>query len=295
MVRKKDGTVRYCIDFRALNLKTVKDLFPLPSISLCLDQLSKNMFFSTLDMASGYWQIEIDEKDRHKTAFITKFGLFEHQRMAFGLCNAPATFQRVIQFVLRGLTWNKILAYLDNVVVLGQSFRDHLANLRLTFERFRKYNLKLKPKKCSLFNTETLFLGKIVSRDGVSVNPENIEKVKNWPVPGSVKDVEKFLGFLNYHREHIPGYAELTSTLYELTGSKAVFQWNDERQTVFENLKQKLISSPILSYPNPNDVFILDTDASNTAIGAVLSQIQDDVERVVSYGSFVLPRKENIV
>ena len=157
LVRKRDGTVRYCVDFRSLNAKTVKDLFPLPSISQCLDQLSGNMYFSTLDMASGYWQIEIDEKDRHKTAFITKYGLFEHQRMAFGLCNAPATFQRVIQFVLRGLTWNKILAFLDDVIVLGRDFSDHLTNLRLTFERFRKYHLKLKPKKCNLFHTETTF------------------------------------------------------------------------------------------------------------------------------------------
>ena len=148
LVRKKDGSVRYCVDYRCLNDKTVKDLFPLPSMSQCLDQLSGNKYFSTLDMASGYWQIEIDEADRHKTAFITKFGLFEHQRMAFGLCNAPATFQRVIQLVLRGLTWDRILAYLDDVIVLGKSFQDHLKNLRTTFERFAKYNLKLKPKKC---------------------------------------------------------------------------------------------------------------------------------------------------
>ena len=178
LVRKRDGTVRYCVDFRSLNTKTVKDLFPLPSISHCLDQLSGNMYFSTLDMASGYWQIEIDEKDCHKTAFITKYGLFEHKRMAFCLCNAPATFQRVIQFVLRGLTWSKILAYLDDVIVLGKDFADHLSNLRLTFGRFRKYNLKLKPKKCNLFHTETTFLGRVVSAKGVAVNPENIEKVQ---------------------------------------------------------------------------------------------------------------------
>ena len=179
LVRKKDGSVRYCIDFRCVNDKTVKDLFPLPSISQCLDQLSGNMYFSTLDMASGYWQIEIDEQDRHKTAFITKFGLFEHRRMALGLCNAPATFQRVIKLVLRGLTWDKILAYLDDVIVLGKNFQDHIKNLRTTFERFAKYNLKLKPKKCVLFQTETMFLGRIVSSEGVGVDPNKIEKVKN--------------------------------------------------------------------------------------------------------------------
>ena len=139
LVRKKGGTVRYCIDYRCLNSKTKKDLFPLPSISQCMDQLSGNQYFSTLDMASRYWQIEIAEKDL--------FGLFEHKRMAFGLCNAPATFQRVIQFVLRGLTWDKVLAYIDDVIILGKDFENHLKNLQLTFERFRKHNLKLKPKK----------------------------------------------------------------------------------------------------------------------------------------------------
>ena len=288
LVRKKDGSVRYCVDFRCLNDKTVKDLFPLPSISQCLDQLSGNMYFSTLDMASGYWQIEIDEQDRHKTAFITKFGLFEHRRMAFGLCNAPATFQRVIQLVLRGLTWDKILAYLDDVIVLGKNFQDHIKNLRTTFERFAKYNLKLKPKKCVLFQTETTFLGRIVSSEGVGVNPNNIEKVKNWPIPKSVKDVEKFLGFLNYHREHIRDYAKITSVLYELKGSKAIFNWQGKHQEAFEDLIGKLTTAPVLAYPNSDDMFILDTDASDHSIGAVLSQVQDGTERVISYGSFVL-------
>ena len=239
-------------------------------------------------MASGYWQIEIAEEDRHKTAFITKYGLFEHKRMAFGLCNAPATFQRVIQFVLRGLTWNKVLAYIDDTIVLGRDFDDHMINLRTTFDRFRKYNLKLKPKKCCLFHTETVFLGRKVSAEGVSINPDNIVKVKKWPVPTSVKEVEKFLGFANYHREHMKDYASVTRVLYQLTGSRAVFKWHEEHQEAFEATKQRLISAPILSYPNAEDVFVLDTDASGHAIGAVLSQIQNDCEKVICYGSYIL-------
>ena len=288
LVRKKDGTLRYCVDFRKLNDRTVKGLFPLPSISQCIDQLSGKKYFSTLDMASGYWQIESDEKDRHKTAFITKHGLFEHKRMAFGLCKAQATFQRVIQFVLRGLTWDKLLAFLDDVIILGKDFEDHLSNLRTTFARFKKYNLKLKPKKCSLFHTKTLFLGRVVSEEGVSINPENVEKVTKWPVAKSVKDAEKFLGFINYHREHIKDYAKLMSVLYELTGSRATFSWKSRHQDAYETLKQKMVTAPILSYPNASDMFVLDTDASNHAIGAVLSQVQDDIERVVCYGSYVL-------
>ena len=243
LVRKRDGSVRYCVDYRSLNAKTVKDLFPLPSISQCLDQLSGNRYFSTLDMASCYWQIEIDEKDQHKTAFITKYRLFEHKRMAFGLCNAPATFQRVIQFVLRGLTWNKMLAYIDDVIVLGKDFTDHVTNLELTFQRFCQHNLKLKPKKCSLFHTETTFLGHVVSFEGVAVNPDNITKVKKWPIPQSVKDVEKFLGFVNYHRDHIQDYAGLTSILYKLTGSKATFEWQESHQEAFDAAKEKLVNA----------------------------------------------------
>ena len=288
LVRKRDGSVRYCVDYRSLNAKTVKDLFPLPSMSQCLDQLSGNIHFSTLDMARGYWQIEIDENDQHKRAFITKYRLFEHKRMAFGICNAPATFQRVIQFVLRGLTWNKTLAYINDMIVLGKDFTDHVTNLELTFQSYCQHNLKLKPKKCSLFHTKTTFLGHMVSFESVAVNPDNITKVKKWPIAQSVKDEEKFLGFVNYHHDHIHDYARPTFILYKLTGNKATFEWQESQQEAFDCVKEKLVKGPILAYPNATDIFILDTDASGTAIGAVLSQLQDGDEKVISYGSYVL-------
>ena len=151
LVRKKDGGVRWCIDYRALNDDTLKDASPLPLIAEYLDTLGGTMFMSTLDLASGYWQIELEESSRSKTAFLTKHGLFEHTRMGFGLCNAPATFQRAMQLVLQGLTWKEVLAYLDDVIVVGRNFEDHLANLDAVFARFRLHNLKLKPKKCIIF------------------------------------------------------------------------------------------------------------------------------------------------
>lgn len=151
LVRKKDGSVRWCIGYRQLNQKTVKDFYPLPNIDDCLSTLSGSIYFSTPDMESGYYQVEIDPADRKKTAFITRFGLFEHVRMGFGLCNVPATLQRVIQLVLRGLTWKDVIAYLDDVNVLGLSFEEHLRNLDEVLERFQRYNLKLKPRKCFLF------------------------------------------------------------------------------------------------------------------------------------------------
>mgnify|MGYP005949094595 CR=1 FL=1 len=153
LVRKKDGSVRWCIDYRQLNQKTVKDSYPLPNIEDCLSTLSGSIYFSTLDMESGYYQVEIDPADRKKTAFITRFGLFEHVRMGFGLCNAPATFQRVIRLVFRGLTWKDVVAYLDDVTcnILGLSFEEHLRNLDEVLERFQRYNLKLKPRNVSCF------------------------------------------------------------------------------------------------------------------------------------------------
>ena len=287
LVRKKDGGVRWCIDYRQLNDVTKKDVFPLPLIEECIDTLSGTNYFSTLDMASGYWQVELAEEDRHKTAFITKYGLFEHTRMGFGLCNAPATFQRVVQLVLRGLTWKDVLAYLDDIVVVGSDFEHHLENLKEVFRRFRKHRLKLKPKKSVLFQKQVKFLGRVVSEEGISINPDNVSAVVDWPVPKCTKDVEKFLGFLNYHRDHIPNYAGTAVSLYGLTG-KNPFDWTQEHEEAFLKLKKAMVSSPVLAYPRPDDQFILDTDASNDAIGAELIQIQDGVPRVVSYGSYVL-------
>ncbi|VDI28661.1 Hypothetical predicted protein [Mytilus galloprovincialis] len=187
LVRKKDGKLRYCIDFRKLNDVTIKDAFPISNIDTCLDTLKGTVFMSTLDMASGYYQVNLDEKDRHKTAFVTKYGLFQYTKLPFGLCNSPATFSRVIQLVLQGLTWKECLAYLDDVIVLGKDFDDHICSLSEVFSRFQKYNLKLKPSKCQLLQTQVKFLGKIVSADGVAVNPDSIGSVKKWPTPKEQK------------------------------------------------------------------------------------------------------------
>ena len=217
LVRKKDGKLRYCIDYRKLNAVTKKDAFPLPRIEACLDTLKGSKFMSCLDMAAGYYQAEISEQDRHKTAFITKFGLFEHVRLSFGLCNSPAFFQRMIQLILTGLTWEECLAYLDDVIVLGKNFEDHLTNLTKVLQRFKDNNLKLKPSKCLLFQKEVLFLGKLVNDNGISVNPESKNTIMKWPVPAKKRDVESFLGFANYHRDHIKDFAKLASPLHELT------------------------------------------------------------------------------
>ena len=163
LIRKRDGTVRWCIDYRKLNQVTVKDVFPLPLMEECLDSLAGNSWYSKLDANSAYYQIKIKPSDRKKTAFTTKYGLFECVRMSFGLCNAPGTYARVMNLILRGLTWKTVLAFLDDILVLGSNFQSHLDNLRAVFDRFRQYQLQLKAQKCILFRTAVEFLGRKVS------------------------------------------------------------------------------------------------------------------------------------
>lgn len=292
LVRKRDGSVRWCVDYRALNDRTVKDCFPLPIIEDCLDSLQGATTFCTLDLASGYYQIELEESDRKKTAFITRYGLFEHTRMGMGLCNAPATFQRAMQLVLRGLTWNQVLVYLDDVVILGKNFDHCIEGLREALLRFRAHSLKLKPKKCQLFRHEVEFLGKLVSADGIKIAPTKAEAVQKWPVPTNKKELMAFLGFVNYHRDHVPDFAGVTACLYELAHQKDQPVWSDQHEMAFFSIKDLLSNPPCLSYPNPHDTFILDTDASDIAVGAVLSQLQDNKEKVICYASHVLMKPQ---
>ena len=287
LVRKRDGGVRWCIDYRRLNEVTKKDVYPLPCMEECLDTLSGNVWFSKLDANSAYWQVRLKEEDREKTAFITKHGLYEFVRMGFGLCNAPATFSRVMNLVLRGLNWDIALAFLDDVVVLGSSFTDHVKNLRQVLERFRDYKLKLKPRKCSFFQRRVEFLGREVDSQGLHLKDEHIRDVVNWPTPANSKDVERFLGLVNYHRIFLRDFADTVGPLYGLTGKQS-FQWNPEHQHAFDKIKQLMTSAPVLALPNSVDHFILDTDASGTAIGAELLQVQAGKERVIAYGSLSL-------
>ena len=294
MVKKKDGSIRYCIDYRKLNDVTVKDQFPLPLITQCLDQLAGTSFFSALDLSWGYWQIELAPEDRHKTAFITKHGLYQHTRMPFGLCNAPSTFMRAMTLVLKGMTWEEVLAYLDDVIVTGKGFEGHLTNLRRVLERLRWHNLKLKPSKCEFFRTEVAYLGRIVGRTGVTVDPAKIETVATWPVPKSSHDIQVFMGLVGYHREFMKDLAKIAEPLYARMTPKVKFEWTDECQQAFEELREVLKDAPVLAYPNPEEPFILDVDASNTAIGAELLQVVDGKERVVSYASYRLtPQQRN--
>ena len=292
LVRKKDGTVRWCVDYRKLNDVTIKDAYPLPRIDMCLEHLQSAKYFSTLDLQSGYWQIEVDSKDREKTAFITKYGLFEYNKMPFGVCNGPSTFQRCMELVLKGLQWETLLIYLDDVILYSSTLGEHLKQIRIVLSRFLKANLKLKPSKCHFFQEEVLFLGHIVSGDGVKPNPELIKAVNEWQPPTSVKEIQKFLGLCNYYRQYVQGFATIAHPLTNLTKKDVRYKWTDECQNAFETLKSKLCEAPILAYPQNDSMFILDTDASNYGVGCVLSQIQNDQEKVIAYSSKSLSKQQ---
>ena len=289
LVKKKDGSCRFCIDFRKLNAITVQDAYPLPRIDYTLESLSGSgsIWFSTLDLASGYWQIKLSERSKKKTAFVTPHrGLYHFNVMPFGLTNAPATFERLMEKVLFCLTPEKCLCYLDDVVVLGKN--NAIENLKLVFQRLREANLKLKPKKCFLLQHKVTFLGHVVSEEGITCDPSKIECVKHWPTPSNKCEVRSILGLIGYYRKFIPNFSARASPLTKLTRKKVTFQWSSECENAFQDLKDCLIKSPVLAFPNRTGMFILDSDASLHGIGGVLSQIQNDEEEVIAYASRTL-------
>ena len=293
LVRKKDGSVRMCIDYRKLNAITQKDAFPLPRIDDTLDILSGSKWFSTLDLISGYWQVEVAKEDRDKTAFCTQEGLFEFKVMPFRLCNTPATFQRLMNLVLAGLQWSSCLVYLDDIIIVGSTFEEHMERSKAVLERLRKAGLKLQPLKCRFFQQEVQYLGHVVSKHGISTDPSKIEKVIQWPFPCSKKEVQQFLGFAGYYRRFIRDFSTTARPLHKLAERSCSFNWTEECEQSFNQLRLSVTSAPVLAFPDFSKTFTLDTDASSTGIGAVLSQVHDDgSERVIAYASRLLSKSE---
>ncbi|BHF83014.1 hypothetical protein SprV_0802615500 [Sparganum proliferum] len=296
LVRKKDGTMRLCVDYRKLNAVTKKDSFPLPRIDANLDRLAGNTVFSTLDLASGYSQVEVRPTDREKTAFAVPSGLYEFETVPFGLANAPSTFQRLMNQVLSQLIPNSCLVYMDDIIVLGKDSDNHLANLRSVFLSLKQAGLTLKPSKCVFIRSRVKFLGYVVSATGVETDVDKVRQIREWPTPSDVTEVRRFLGLASYYRRFIKDYANIAAPLHRLTQKKKKFKWTAECDGSFHLLKDSLCTSPVLVFPDISEgagKFILDTDASDTAIGAVLSQQQrDGTERVIQYLSRTLTKAE---
>ena len=235
----------------------------------------------------------MDEKDAHKTAFVTRRSTFAFNVMPFGLCNAPATFQRLMDHTMIGLNYEICLVYLDDIIVFSVNTKSHLERLEMLFARLRQANLKLKPSKCHFLKRSVDFLGYVISASCISTDPRKIELVKSWPVPNKLKEVRSFVGLCSYYRRFVEGFSEMASPLHALTRKNAVFRWTAECQISFDRLKSSLVNAPVLSLPRDEGEYLLDTDASDHGIGAVLSQIQDGEERVLSYASRLYSPAEN--
>ena len=300
LVRKKDGSLRFCIDLRKLNSRTIKDAYSLPRIEESLDCLNSACIFSSLDLKSGYWQVELDDDSVPLTAFtVGPLGLYECVRMPFGLTNAPATFQRLMESCLGELHLNWCIIYLDDIIIHSRTPEEHLVRLEGVFSRLRAAGLKLKPKKCAFFKDRITYLGHIVLKEGIEVNPSKITAIQKWPRPKTVTDVRSFLGFTNYYRKFMHRYAQISKPLNDLTSGENAkrknknVEWTDEHQKSFDQLKDLSTSSPVLAYANYTKPFIVYTDASEKGLGAVLSQKQDNgKESAIAFASCSLSKSE---
>ena len=296
LVRKKDlgagSSWRMCIDYRKVNSLTKKDAYPLPRIEDSLDALGGNKLFSTLDLTAGYWQVELDDDAKEKSAFVTRSGLWEFNVLPFGLTSAPACFERLMETVFRGMQWTQLLIYLDDIIVFASDLSTHLERLEEVFRRLKKAGLKVKPSKCHLLAKRVEYLGHVVDQHGIATDPKKVEAVKEWPRPQHITDVRSFLGTTGYYRKYIAGYAEIAKPLHHLLGKNVKFKWSTDCQVAMEKLQGALVNSPILSYPDFSLDFVLDTDASNHAVGAVLSQVQQGQEKVIAFFSKTLSKEE---
>ena len=285
MVKKKDESLRFCIDYRKLNEKTVKDVYPLPRIDSCLDALAGAKWFSTFDLRAGYHQVGLHPRDAHKTTFITRRGSFKFDVLPFGLCNAPATFERLMDLVMSGLNYESLLVYLDDIIVFSETLEVHLVRLELVFLRLEAAGLKLKASKCHIMQQKVLFLGHVVTPQGIATDPDKIQLVTEWPTPRNLKEVRSFVGLCSYYRRYVKDFARVAAPLHALTRKGVRLEWTNGCAGAFEKLKVCLTTAPVLALPTDDDQYLLDTDASDVGLGAVLSKITDDGEKPIAYGS----------
>ena len=286
LVRKKNGKLRFCVDYRKLNSLTQRDCHPLPRIDELLDMFGRAKYFTTLDLASGYWQVAMAPEDQPKTAFITSYGLYEFKVMPFGLTNAPATFQRLMNKVFREEIGKFVAVYLDDIIIFSVTFEEHIQHLQQIFQQLRKAGLKLGRDKCEFGKTELAFLGHIVSGNGIAPDPSKIEKIRDFPIPKTLTELRGFLGLASYYRRFIQNFSTIAAPLHRLLRKDVFYEWTEVQQSGFKYLKNCLITAPILVYPDFSKKFLVFTDGSYMGLGAVLAQLDDqNKEHVIAYAS----------
>ena len=305
LVRKGDGNMRMCIDYRSLNAKTHRDAYPLPRMEEALDVLNGSKYFCSLDLTHGYYQVPVASGDVEKTAFrVGTGGLYEFRRMPFGLTGAPATFMRLMDKIFGDQQFQSVLIYLDDILVFGKTFEETLARLDMVLTRLTEHNLKVKPGKCQLFKEKLKYLGHIVSSQGIRPDPEKTRAVQEWEIPKTERDLRGFLGLASYYRKFVPNFAKIAAPLNSLLGGKKDAKrtrnklrtdsatkrpisdvWEEKHQEAFLRLKDQLVKAPLLGYPDFHRPFILEVDTSLLGIGAVVSQQQESGLVVIAYAS----------
>ena len=290
--KKEKQDIRLCLDFRQLNLVTERQAFPMPNINELLDRLSGARYFSSIDLGNAYYQVELEEDSKEKTAFSTKTGQYCFNRMPFGIAAAPGTFQELMGKVLEGIKC--AVVYLDDILVFTDTTNKHYEVLNEVFSKVEKAGLRINPEKCHILKKEVKFLGHVINGSGIQTDPSKLEAIKSFQRPNCPKSLRSFLGICNYYRRFIKNYANKSRALEELSGrNNKKLIWTEACSSAFEEMKRALTSSPVLGYPDFRREFILDTDASFNTIGAVLSQ-KDDFghEKVIAYGSHAMNSHE---
>ena len=316
LVRKKNGTLRMCVDYRVLNSRTLPDQYTVPLIQDAVDCLSGSSWFTVIDLKSGFYQIPMREEDKERTAFTCPVGFYEFQRMPQGIKGAPATFQRLMESCMSGLNFMQVLVYMDDLIVFAQSPEEMEVRLMKVLDRLKEYGLKVSPEKCQLFCRQVKYLGHIVSAEGISTDPEKVSSITNWPRPTTAKELRSFLGLTGYYRRFIEGYSKVAGPLHSLTSlygyshrrgksykkelkkslkkSTEPFDemWSAECESAFQVLKEKMTTAPVLAYADFAKPFVLHVDACREGLGAVLCQDHDGKLRPVAYGSKSLLQSE---
>ncbi len=317
VVRKKNGTIRICIDYRTLNNRTTPDQYTMPRIDDALDSLSGSQWFSVLDLRSGYYQIEMAPEDKEKTAFICPLGFYQFERMPQGITGAPATFQRLMERAIGDMHLLEALVYLDDIIIFGKTLEEHEQRLLKVLDRLEEIGLKVSIDKCQFCQPQVKYVGHIVSADGIATDPDKVEVVKHWREPTHLKPLKSFLGFCSYYRRFIANYSAIVRPLSELTkgyaptwqdpntrksvGPNKYFKpsepfgerWTPDCQKSFERIRDCLINAPVLAFADPTKTYILHVDASMNGLGAVLNQEYPEGLRPVAFASRKLKDSEH--